>query len=170
MYKMCDIPFEYSGKDLHKSSRILSVQQTVASKTHSFDSCPLNQHSSLRQEEGSLMHFSQGCGSTCVQNINLVVVRTLPCCAWQCSLWDLSVSKNLSALASTASFLFVFAHPLVASVSQLVHSEAGLCLISYTSSTEIVVMALKIKSIVHESPCSLPFAHLPCFFLRNHFK
>lgn len=102
--RMCDIPPDFNGKDPHKSSQILSVQQNVASKTRSFDSCPLNQHSPLRQEQWSLMHFSQGCGSTCVPNIN-GVARALPCLASALCGSSMQASICLLWPAQQASYL-----------------------------------------------------------------
>lgn len=164
MYKMYDVPFEFNGKDLHKSTRILSMQQNVASKTHSFDSYPLSQHSPLRQEEWSLMHFSQGCGSTCVQNIHLVVVRTLPWCAWQVLFVGPQCKQESVCFGQHNKLLTHLPIPELFQCLSLSTPRQD-CLISYTPSTEIVVMALKIKSIVHDSPRpSLPFAHPPCFF------
>lgn len=123
-------------------------------------------------KEWSLIHSAGGHDRLYLWNTNLLVLRTLLCCTWQVLLVGTLMYTRICLLWPAQQVpCYTFSHLLITSVPQLVHSAAGVCLISHTSCTEVVVMALKMKSIVHDSPSSFHTIYSAVLFpLHIHFK
>lgn len=165
------ISCEMKAADLHKSTIIFTVWQTGASTKYVFDRYPLNQQSPLRQKSGVWFILQEAMiavplkyQSSCTKNAPLLYLAS--------ALGGTLMYTRICLLWPAQQVpCYTFSHLLITSVPQLVHSAAGVCLISHTSCTEVVVMALKMKSIVHDSPSSFHTIYSAVLFpLHIHFK